>query len=298
MVKRAEFQGTCAVCQGTFKVREQRLVLHGYQRPGDGYITGRCWGEGAVPWEISPEAATHFLTAVLRPNLARLDASMAQYASGTVTLIVRLQRQSYMERQRGATPVTLTFTPESPEWAMEFERAKRAVDAEQQYYARMVAEFETRIGAWTPGTLVPVVIQTKHLKVSFERGVWIARSVKSGRTIEQGRLIAGVLARAKWNGWTLPPGAEIPAEIKTSDLYRAVVEHPAAPETQVRVGWHNDHQTASAVLGAYERLTPAQRAKFDVLPLPGVWKIVQSAHGPSGAVRVEAVHAMLVPALG
>ncbi len=298
MVKAAEFQGTCAVCQGTFKVRDGKMVLHGYQRPGDGYIAGRCWGEGAVPWELSPEAAASFLHAILRPNLARLDASLAQYVGGVVVSLTRPKSQSYAERRRGDAPVMLTFTPESPEWAREFERAKSAVESEHRYYARMVKDFEARIAAWTLGTLVPVVVEAKQLTVAFERGSWFARSVKSGRVIEHGRLLADVLARAKWNGWSLPSGTEMPAEYRTSDLYRAIAENPEAPETVALVGRNHDPVIARAVLAAYEGLTPVQRATFDKLALAWVWKAVRALNCPPSLIRPEALRVLLVAQLG
>lgn len=298
MVKAAEFQGTCAVCQGTFKVRDGKMVLHGYQRPGDGYIDGRCWGEGAVPWELSPEAAESFLHTILRPNLARLDASLAQYVGGAVTSITRPKGRSHEERRRGDAPVILTFTPESPEWAREFERAKSAVESEHRYYARMVQDFEARIAAWTLGTLVPVVVEAKHLTVAFERGSWVARSMKSGRVIEHGRLLADVLSRAKLIGWSLPPGVVLPAEHNTSDLYRALAETPEAPETVAQVGRNYDPVVARVVVAAYEGLPSGQRATFDRLALSAIWKAVRTLNCPPSLMQPEALRVLLAAELG
>lgn len=59
-------QGTCQCCFGGYETRQKgdkgdfRLVLHGYQRPGDGYIIGDCRGHGHVPYEVSCEQTKVF----------------------------------------------------------------------------------------------------------------------------------------------------------------------------------------------------------------------------------------------
>ena len=48
------YVGNCQVCEGDFKTTKGGLVaLHGYKRPGDGYIRGRCPGENALAYERS-----------------------------------------------------------------------------------------------------------------------------------------------------------------------------------------------------------------------------------------------------
>jgi len=52
--------GTCAVCFRNIKlVRKGEstvMALHGYNRPGHGFIVGRCWGGDHPPYELSSEA--------------------------------------------------------------------------------------------------------------------------------------------------------------------------------------------------------------------------------------------------
>lgn len=45
--------GTCPICMGIYKVRGGKLVHHGYQRPGHGYIVGDCFGVHWPPYESS-----------------------------------------------------------------------------------------------------------------------------------------------------------------------------------------------------------------------------------------------------
>lgn len=63
--------GTCPCCFGTFKLtaktkkgRDKSLpgmVLHGYQRPGVGYILGDCFGMDYPPFELSKEGTEDYV---------------------------------------------------------------------------------------------------------------------------------------------------------------------------------------------------------------------------------------------
>ncbi len=60
-----ENTGTCGCCFGNFKLTKKArhgkdknlpgMVLHGYQRPGHGYINGNCTGQDWPPFELSKE---------------------------------------------------------------------------------------------------------------------------------------------------------------------------------------------------------------------------------------------------
>jgi predicted metal-dependent hydrolase len=77
------YYGTCQACFGTFVVqfrasKKWAMVLHGYQRPGDGAIRGRCWGENKMPYELDCEVTKAWLKheeeTVLPIQAARRDA--------------------------------------------------------------------------------------------------------------------------------------------------------------------------------------------------------------------------------
>lgn len=64
--------GTCPCCFGTFKLSLKGsrngsdktmpgMVLHGYKRPGRGYVQGECPGVGWAPFELSKEGTEHYL---------------------------------------------------------------------------------------------------------------------------------------------------------------------------------------------------------------------------------------------
>lgn len=53
--------GTCQVCFNQQKTHGRLLVLHGYKRPGTGWIEGRCWGVEFPPFEVSCERTKAFV---------------------------------------------------------------------------------------------------------------------------------------------------------------------------------------------------------------------------------------------
>lgn len=52
--------GTCAVCFRNIKLVQKSgpptMALHGYNRPGHGYVVGKCWGGAHHPYELSCDA--------------------------------------------------------------------------------------------------------------------------------------------------------------------------------------------------------------------------------------------------
>lgn len=70
--------GTCAICQSVQKLsKRESLVLHGYQRPGYGWIQGSCFGVDHLPWEVSPEGLEAYATYIKQsiPTQQRLVAT-------------------------------------------------------------------------------------------------------------------------------------------------------------------------------------------------------------------------------
>ena len=80
---RGERCGTCPVCFGDYVVNQpnhvkggQKMVHHGYQRPGIGYIVGDCHGVGFQPFELSCEGTKSWLS-VLKNTLRLRAESLA-----------------------------------------------------------------------------------------------------------------------------------------------------------------------------------------------------------------------------
>lgn len=77
------YLGICQCCfreqvTKTLKNGESlRLVLHGYERPGSGYIIGDCSGHGYAPYEISCERTKEY-KAILEAMIVRRRADLAK----------------------------------------------------------------------------------------------------------------------------------------------------------------------------------------------------------------------------
>lgn len=55
------------------------LVLHGYRRPGTGYIVGNCYGMKYAPFEVSCERTKQFVKDILRPALANHEFALRRH---------------------------------------------------------------------------------------------------------------------------------------------------------------------------------------------------------------------------
>lgn len=71
--------GTCAVCFRNIKLiqkvnQDAVMAVHGYNRPGHGYIIGRCWGGEYPPYELSSKATE----LVLKDHERRLIVAKAR----------------------------------------------------------------------------------------------------------------------------------------------------------------------------------------------------------------------------
>lgn len=74
--------GICQACLGEFHVHAKKMVLHGYKRPGTGYIEGDCVGVGEAPYELSCELQKK-LVASSRAKIADLQKNIDKLSSPT-----------------------------------------------------------------------------------------------------------------------------------------------------------------------------------------------------------------------
>jgi hypothetical protein len=99
--KTSERRFTCGCCFGEFKTVESprsenfgKMVRHGYERPGHGYIEGGCWGEHTVPFEVSKKTTERFLAEVVRPALETFEAELQRLENAPQTVTVTRQRKT------------------------------------------------------------------------------------------------------------------------------------------------------------------------------------------------------------
>ncbi len=76
MATSTRFLGLCPICERDIKVRDDRLVHHGYRRPGDGEIHGDCFGVNYPPYELSPDAAVDYAFRVAAPMVTHRERAV------------------------------------------------------------------------------------------------------------------------------------------------------------------------------------------------------------------------------
>jgi len=139
--------GTCAICFHEQVVRGDQMVLHGYQRPGHGYIIGNCFGVGYKPYELSADACVAYV-----PNLeahkTHYTENLAALKQGKVSGFKETER----DYRTGRDVVVITKKGDA-----EYPRklAAAIANAEQQirYVTQDITEMHKRIDQWKPVTL-------------------------------------------------------------------------------------------------------------------------------------------------
>ena len=132
--------GTCPVCFHNVKIRQNRMVLHGYTRPGYGWIEGKCFGVGYLPFELSPEGSKDFITKALEPHLTGLEKYLQDLKSGKATKFTRT---------RGTwNKTTEEITPEHPRWKQHLESAIHSTEYDISTTKSQIEQYKNEIAHW------------------------------------------------------------------------------------------------------------------------------------------------------
>jgi hypothetical protein len=83
--------GTCQVCERTCKIVRGGISLHGYNRPGCGFIQGRCFGAAALPWSQSCVALQEYIV-ILQARRAQCEKSIAYYADPSLAEVTEYEK--------------------------------------------------------------------------------------------------------------------------------------------------------------------------------------------------------------
>ena len=145
--------GTCPVCFRNQKMTPGSLhgsdrtrpgmVLHGYMRPGLGYVVGNCFGQGWPPFELSSEGTVAWV-ARLHDHVHAVEVSIANLESGKVEVLI--------DREK---PVKKVDVPEH-EWNRILHARLDKLRYELKSTERAIDELDKQIKSWTlaplPGT--------------------------------------------------------------------------------------------------------------------------------------------------
>jgi hypothetical protein len=114
------------------------LVLHGFERPGDGELRGSCFGVGYAPYEASPKACEDFAVHLSR-LIARREESLRALRAGEVDKLPAPVRTRKVE----------WITPEDAR----FPKALRLAIAQAEADLRVLKSYRTdalgRVQAWS-----------------------------------------------------------------------------------------------------------------------------------------------------
>jgi hypothetical protein len=152
-----ENTGTCPVCFNNIKLRPTArkahdktmpgMTLHGYKRPGTGYLHGECFGIDYPPFELSAEGS-HAFIAELDKNIANIDHVLQKYKSGAVT-------ELFVDRNQKLVHVVKAEVP-AHEWDGYLKEKIRETDAQKDWLTTTKAFVKRRADSWKleplPGT--------------------------------------------------------------------------------------------------------------------------------------------------
>ena len=146
----------CQVCGRNHSVDKRgNVVLHGYKRPGHGWIQGRCFGAGHVDYTQGKDALEAWLVEVIAAE-GRAATATAEYDRGEVIAFETIE-QVIVNSEHGpyVGAARISWAPGVSEvrgYRARFARAQRAAKATLSQIRDERARVEARIEAWIPPT--------------------------------------------------------------------------------------------------------------------------------------------------
>lgn len=192
-----DFIGTCQACFGEYKVEERtaRLVLHGYQRPGNGCVVGSCMGVGAPPFEHE-HALTDQVIASHRTVAAGRRDDLAKLQAGQVKRLVRSYkvRDPLTHREKSATE---TIDSDSEHWERTLAVAIAQAEGDARHHEAFAVFLQARVDAWERGTIVgidvPATGRMRELRDAYDPDLAEAAArraeAKAARDARPGKLL-------------------------------------------------------------------------------------------------------------
>jgi hypothetical protein len=152
--------GNCQICERDQKLREERLVLHGYLRPGWGHVNGQCPGVGHAAYEHSCEALKAY-KAQTEEDLIIVQKHLADLEAGTVTRLVKY------ERHRGSRDELVEYVcgvTEYYQWIRRVDIEKYETKVRADRIGFEIARCVQRIAKWTKKDIRTVKESVKQYK--------------------------------------------------------------------------------------------------------------------------------------
>lgn len=155
-------QKECQICERNQCLSASgKMVLHGYTRPGYGFIQGSCFGVGHVDYSVGTDALSLYADS-LRGMLVSAEAYLLRFTNGEVTHFetesheyVKDERGCYVYRGRNRETVRV-YTSWAPGvsdadlYARHLKAKHTAAASSVEQIQGELARVERRISAWKP----------------------------------------------------------------------------------------------------------------------------------------------------
>lgn len=177
-------KGTCQVCFHRQVAKAPRrskaeptMVLHGYQRPGWGYINGECPGTREVPFELSCEI-TKGIRSQVTEQLAATQKRLEKAKTGKLKgLAIRMETgYHYVGRRRQSEYVEFTILPgwRNPDisyscdtWESRLRSHISSLESDIRQLEGFIKELTGRIDSWhyAPENIKGEPVPTREIDV-------------------------------------------------------------------------------------------------------------------------------------
>ena len=265
-------EGTCGACLNRQKLDPRgRMVLHGYQRPGQGWIIGRCPGVARQPWEISPEGGVAYLDG-LKHVLSSVQREEHLFVHNEVEFLTITDYSRYIPakfggRKRGGYE-QINIGPADPRWKAAADAELRRIRENIKKLSEEIHRTEKRIAEWKPGKLASVEqlkaeeLQARAATLSWdpEWATWTTKSA-AGRTIATGSTVSGVVEALKQRGWHID--GDMPPDVRMIDHITAIATE-AVPQGKAISRYKIGPVSARALVETYELLSPEFKDEFNI----------------------------------
>lgn len=135
-----ENTGTCPCCFKEYKLISNKMVHHGYQRPGHGYIVGDCFGVGYKPFEKSPDGTKDYKKE-LEKLLTKEETHLKALKSGK---IVQLHHSTNFRGIRKVEMITQTHE----EWDKTLKIAITNSETQVKYIKQDIGTLDKKLDGW------------------------------------------------------------------------------------------------------------------------------------------------------
>lgn len=141
-------QGTCPVCFRPIKLPQGVMALHGYERPGTGYIHGECFGVRYKPFEVSPEGTKDYI--VYLEGIEKDVQKTLDFLNSDKVVTLHVPKGGPWARPGAGTEA---ISPSDPRWSDALKGAITSNERKIKFFKDEIEVMRARVRAWKPKPL-------------------------------------------------------------------------------------------------------------------------------------------------